>query len=139
MTHNTHNGTQSHTRTYSHTLPPNQVVEYLLTEFKRQNPGMDPTSSDRAVRRLRTACERAKRTLSSTTMVGCGWVGLSTEVGWACEPAKRTLSSTAMVGWVECRGYGCAGVLASLRPSRGLTDSAHPPCLIMHCGCVPDA
>lgn len=45
----------------------NKVVEHLLVEFKRRNPGKDPTSSDRAVRRLRTACERAKRTLSATT------------------------------------------------------------------------
>jgi len=45
----------------------NKIVEHLLIEFKRKNRGVDPTSSDRAVRRLRTACERAKRTLSATT------------------------------------------------------------------------
>ena len=57
----------------------NSVVEHFLVEFKRKNPGLDPTTSDRAVRRLRTACERAKRTLSATmqacvrrVLTGCG-------------------------------------------------------------------
>jgi L1 cell adhesion molecule like protein len=37
-----------------------------LQEFKRKNR-KDPSQSPRAVRRLQTACERAKRTLSSST------------------------------------------------------------------------
>merc|ERR1712127_271135 len=44
----------------------NKLVEYFVKEFKRKNK-KDLTTSDRAVRRLRTACERAKRTLSSST------------------------------------------------------------------------
>merc|ERR1711871_1800014 len=34
--------------------------------FKRKNRGADPSGNARALRRLRTACERAKRTLSSS-------------------------------------------------------------------------
>merc|ERR1711968_86280 len=44
----------------------NRMVNHLVTEFKRKNRGKDPTNNARALRRLRTACERAKRTLSSS-------------------------------------------------------------------------
>lgn len=43
-----------------------RMMDHFCKEFKRQHK-LDITSSDRAVRRLRTACERAKRTLSSST------------------------------------------------------------------------
>lgn len=42
----------------------NRIVNFLVEEFKRQNK-LDLTQSPRALRRLRTAAERAKRTLSS--------------------------------------------------------------------------
>ena len=44
----------------------NRLVNHFVNEFKRKNRGQDPTSNARALRRLRTACERAKRTLSSS-------------------------------------------------------------------------
>jgi len=44
-----------------------QLVEHCIKEFKRKNRGKDPTKSSRALRRLRTSCERAKKTLSSST------------------------------------------------------------------------
>merc|ERR1719156_53609 len=44
----------------------NRMVDYFLTEFKRKFK-KDLKSNQRALRRLRTACERAKRTLSSST------------------------------------------------------------------------
>jgi L1 cell adhesion molecule like protein len=43
-----------------------RMMDHFVKEFKRQHKH-DITQSDRAVRRLRTACERAKRTLSSST------------------------------------------------------------------------
>ncbi|KAH9600253.1 Heat shock protein 70 family [Trypanosoma melophagium] len=43
----------------------NRLVSHFTDEFKRKNKGKDLTTSQRALRRLRTACERAKRTLSS--------------------------------------------------------------------------
>jgi L1 cell adhesion molecule like protein len=46
----------------------NRLVEHFITEFKRKHRGRDPTGNKRAIRRLRTACERAKRQLSSATM-----------------------------------------------------------------------
>ncbi|KAJ3902191.1 heat shock cognate 70 [Lentinula edodes] len=42
----------------------NRLVNHFIQEFKRKNK-KDLSSNPRAVRRLRTACERAKRTLSS--------------------------------------------------------------------------
>ena len=44
----------------------NRLVNYFVSEFKRKNR-KDINSNPRAIRRLRTACERAKRTLSSST------------------------------------------------------------------------
>ncbi|EOY26114.1 Heat shock protein 70B [Theobroma cacao] len=44
----------------------NRVVNHFVQEFKRKHK-KDISSNARALRRLRTACERAKRTLSSTT------------------------------------------------------------------------
>ncbi|KAK7295718.1 hypothetical protein RJT34_18629 [Clitoria ternatea] len=43
----------------------NRMVNYFVQEFKRKNK-MDISGNPRALRRLRTACERAKRTLSYT-------------------------------------------------------------------------
>ena len=44
----------------------NRMVNHFITEFKRKFK-KDMSGNKRAVQRLRTACERAKRTLSSTT------------------------------------------------------------------------
>ncbi|KAK3282661.1 hypothetical protein CYMTET_9611 [Cymbomonas tetramitiformis] len=43
----------------------NRLVQHFVQEFKRKHK-KDITGNKRALRRLRTACERAKRTLSST-------------------------------------------------------------------------
>ncbi|VAH19924.1 unnamed protein product [Triticum turgidum subsp. durum] len=43
----------------------NRMVNHFVQEFKRKHK-KDITGNPRALRRLRTACERAKRTLSST-------------------------------------------------------------------------
>merc|ERR1712021_21419 len=43
----------------------NRMVDYFLTDFKRKHK-KDMSSNNRSLRRLRTACERAKRTLSSS-------------------------------------------------------------------------
>ncbi|RCK55976.1 Heat shock protein SSA2 [Candida viswanathii] len=43
----------------------NRLVNFFIQEFKRKNK-KDISTNQRALRRLRTACERAKRTLSSS-------------------------------------------------------------------------
>ncbi|XP_008307673.1 heat shock cognate 70 kDa protein-like [Cynoglossus semilaevis] len=47
----------------------NRMVNHFISEFRRKL-NKDISDSKRAVRRLRTACERAKRTLSSSTQAG---------------------------------------------------------------------
>merc|ERR1719428_593229 len=42
----------------------NRLVDFCVTDFKRKT-GLNPTQNARSMRRLRTACESAKRTLSS--------------------------------------------------------------------------
>merc|ERR1712013_964920 len=44
----------------------NRMVDYFLQDFKRRHR-KDMSKNQRSLRRLRTACERAKRTLSSST------------------------------------------------------------------------
>jgi len=44
----------------------NRMVDHFIQEFKRKHK-KDLTTNQRAIRRLRTACERAKRTLSTST------------------------------------------------------------------------
>lgn len=44
----------------------NRLVDHFVTEFKRKHK-LDLKSNAKSLRRLRTACERAKRTLSSST------------------------------------------------------------------------
>lgn len=44
----------------------NEVVNYCAEEYKRKT-GLNVKTNPRAMRRLRTACERAKRTLSNAT------------------------------------------------------------------------
>merc|ERR1739847_32280 len=44
----------------------NRLVNHFIQEFKRKNK-KDLTGNKRSLRRLRTACEKAKRTLSSST------------------------------------------------------------------------
>uniref|UniRef100_A0A4W3HGR3 Heat shock 70 kDa protein 1B-like n=1 Tax=Callorhinchus milii TaxID=7868 RepID=A0A4W3HGR3_CALMI len=46
-----------------------RMVDHFIQEFKRKHK-RDISQNKRAVRRLRTACERAKRTLSSSTQAG---------------------------------------------------------------------
>jgi len=45
----------------------NRLVEFCVQEFKKKNKGVDISKNQRALRRLRTQCERAKRTLSAST------------------------------------------------------------------------
>jgi len=51
-----------------------RMVNHFIQEFKRKHK-KDISDNKRALRRLRTACERAKRTLSSSTQV-CHWFQL---------------------------------------------------------------
>ena len=45
----------------------NSLVDYCVGEFEKKNKNVKLRENVRALRRLRTACERAKRTLSSSS------------------------------------------------------------------------
>ena len=45
-----------------------RLVDHFVQEFKKKNNGRDLSSNVRALVRLRTACERAKRTLSTQAL-----------------------------------------------------------------------
>nr|BAF02622.1 heat shock protein 70 [Babesia microti] len=45
----------------------NRLVNFCVDDFKRKNGGKNISTNRRALRRLRTQCERAKRTLSHST------------------------------------------------------------------------
>eukprot|EP00930_Biecheleria_cincta_P033922 TRINITY_DN23478_c0_g1_i1.p1 TRINITY_DN23478_c0_g1~~TRINITY_DN23478_c0_g1_i1.p1 ORF type:complete len:683 (+),score=152.01 TRINITY_DN23478_c0_g1_i1:28-2049(+) len=46
----------------------NRILSHCISDFRRKH-GSDPTRNQRALRRLRTQCERAKRQLSTQTSV----------------------------------------------------------------------
>ncbi len=54
----------------------NMLVQYCADEFKRKNK-IDISNNNRALRRLRTMCERAKRTLSTATQASIEVDGLA--------------------------------------------------------------
>lgn len=45
----------------------NLLVDFFKNEFRRKNKKEIPSDNKRAIRRLKTACEKAKRTLSTTS------------------------------------------------------------------------
>jgi heat shock protein 1/8 len=51
----------------------NRLVEHCMAEFKKRSYGIDIKGNNRAIRRLRTQCEKAKRTLSTSqqTVIEC--------------------------------------------------------------------
>lgn len=53
-----------------------RLVTHFVDDFKRKNRGKDMSQNLRALRRLRTACERAKRTLSSASQASIEIDGL---------------------------------------------------------------
>ena len=57
----------------------NRMVSHFVNEFKRKHK-KDITGNKRAVRRLRTACERAKRTLSASAQASIGNVQLHANI-----------------------------------------------------------
>jgi L1 cell adhesion molecule like protein len=69
----------------------NKLVEYCLTEFIKKNPTLTGIrENDRSIRRLRTACERAKRTLSSsnTTVIEVDSLFEGTDISVSLTRAK---------------------------------------------------
>jgi len=74
----------------------NRVVDFCVQDFKRKNRGKDVMSNNRAIRRLRTQCERAKRTLSSSTQATIEIDSLFDGIDYSCTLSRARFEELCM-------------------------------------------
>merc|ERR1712127_943542 len=74
----------------------NRVVDFCLQDFKRKNRGKDMAGNNRAIRRLRTQCERAKRTLSSSTQATIEIDSLFDGIDYSCSLSRARFEELNM-------------------------------------------
>jgi len=74
----------------------NRVVDFCIQDFKRKNRGKDLVGNQRAIRRLRTQCERAKRTLSSSTQATIEIDSLFDGVDYTCTLSRARFEELCM-------------------------------------------
>jgi len=74
----------------------NRIVDFCLNDFKRKNRGKDLSGNHRAVRRLRTQCERAKRTLSSSTQATIEIDSLYEGTDYSCSLSRARFEEFCM-------------------------------------------
>merc|ERR1711972_892805 len=71
-------------------------VQSMIQEFKRKNRGKDMSQNQRAIRRLRTQCERAKRTLSSSTQATIEIDSLFEGIDFSCSLSRARFEELNM-------------------------------------------
>ena len=74
----------------------NRIVDFCMQDFKRKNRGCDLSSNQRALRRLRTQCERAKRTLSSSTQATIEIDSLFDGIDYTCTLSRARFEELCM-------------------------------------------
>merc|ERR1711879_999870 len=74
----------------------NRVVDFCIQDFKRKNRGKDLAGNQRAIRRLRTQCERAKRTLSSSTQATIEIDSLFDGIDYSCSLSRARFEELNM-------------------------------------------
>merc|ERR1711985_36951 len=74
----------------------NRIVDFCIQDFKRKNRGKDLTGNQRAIRRLRTQCERAKRTLSSSTQATIEIDSLFDGIDFSCSLSRARFEELCM-------------------------------------------
>ena len=74
----------------------NRVVDFCMQDFKRKNRGKDLAGNQRALRRLRTQCERAKRTLSSSTQATIEVDSLMDGIDYSCVLSRARFEELCM-------------------------------------------
>jgi len=74
----------------------NRLVDFCLQDFKRKNRGKDMSGNQRAIRRLRTQCERAKRTLSSSTQATIEIDSLFEGIDYSCTLSRARFEEMCM-------------------------------------------
>merc|ERR1711971_977449 len=73
-----------------------RMVTHFVQEFKRKNKGKDLAGNQRALRRLRTQCERAKRTLSSSTQATIEIDSLFDGIDYSCSLSRARFEELNM-------------------------------------------
>jgi len=74
----------------------NRLVDFCVQDFKRKNRGKELTGNNRALRRLRTQCERAKRTLSSSTQATIEIDSLCEGIDFSCTISRARFEELNM-------------------------------------------
>merc|ERR1712182_67754 len=74
----------------------NRLVDFCCQDFKRKNRGKDLAGNQRAIRRLRTQCERAKRTLSSSTQATIEIGSLFDGIDYSCSLSRARFEELCM-------------------------------------------
>merc|ERR1712187_12092 len=74
----------------------NRIVDFCLQDFKRKNRGKDMAGNQRAIRRLRTQCERAKRTLPSSTQATIEIDSLFEGIDYSCSLSRARFEELNM-------------------------------------------
>merc|ERR1712194_577156 len=74
----------------------NRIVDFCLQDFKRKNRGKDMAGNHRAIRRLRTQCERAKRTLSASTQATIEIDSLFDGIDYSCSLSRARFEELNM-------------------------------------------
>jgi heat shock protein 1/8 len=74
----------------------NRIVQHCIKEFERKNKGVELSGNHRALRRLRTQCERAKRTLSSNTTATVEIDSLADGVDFSCNISRAKFEDMNM-------------------------------------------
>jgi heat shock protein 1/8 len=73
----------------------NRIVEFCIQDFKRKSR-VDISGNHRALRRLRTQCERAKRTLSSSTQATIEVDSLAEGSDYSCQLSRARFEELCM-------------------------------------------
>merc|ERR1712063_64996 len=74
----------------------NRIVDFCMQDFKRKNRGKDLSGNPRSLRRLRTQCERAKRTLSSSTQATIEIDSLFDGIDFSCSLSRARFEELNM-------------------------------------------
>jgi heat shock 70kDa protein 1/2/6/8 len=80
----------------------NKLVEYCAAEFMKRNGGMDLRRDPRALRRLRTQCERAKRILSASTQTTVEVDSLYEGIDFSCTLTRAKFEELCMSYFKNC-------------------------------------
>ncbi|CAI4607994.1 BCN_G0035640.mRNA.1.CDS.1 [Saccharomyces cerevisiae] len=85
----------------------NRLVNHFIQEFKRKNK-KDLSTNQRALRRLRTACERAKRTLSSSAQTSVEIDSLFEGIDFYTSHHQSQIRRIVSINPDEAVAYGAA-------------------------------